>query len=742
MDPGSLYFNGINGIDGSYGLPPMSGEDLGEHILDASRPTDLRESLQRLREDNADKLAELVKLLAETSVEPGDRDGAWYGAWVRRLARKLVDLFLTDAHKEPDRLAEIERRLARHTLFKLEQIADLLSSRLSESSKGELAALLLEDADERTVDSTWLSSRVKEDARERLGHVEIKVRLESRSLTLDGDAAAQLAWLEGLLEDLRPIYALNSPAPEMVNPLESLNRELDVLAGGVGSRSLGLDALRSDLKAQPPDLVWRDLLDLLHRGLKAIIENRNEQVPWKDLLEALYRWLLDMAKAFGPRRAVKEGIEPTDLAQAGWGIIFAHEDPHAPPPFPASAIQQALQPLLDLRQSQAGARFKIYQGADGYRPNDTASSFASRHDVRVSDPADPEKVPYYLLIVGSPHEIPFHFQYQLDVQYAVGRIHFDSLQEYANYARTVVAAETGDRMPNARVTFFGPANRDDRATHLSAAHLVEPLFRYLQDRYADRWLFDAILRDDATKARLLRLVGGPETPALLFAACHGMEFPKDDPMNRQLRHQGALLCQDWQGPEAGRGEVPPDHYLAGEHLASDANLGGLIAFFFACYSAGTPRFDEYYKQGFRDSGKTIADRPFLATLPTAMLGRPEGGALAVVGHVERAWGMSYLGPRQSQQLAVFEGAVERLLKGQPIGLAMEYFNGRYAALSSELTTILDNIHWQKPNPYELAELWTANNDARGYIVIGDPAVGLPGARAVNSHGPQGRNPAL
>jgi hypothetical protein len=221
-----------------------------------------------------------------------------------------------------------------------------------------------------------------------------------------------------------------------------------------------------------------------------------------------------------------------------------------------------------------------------------------------------------------------------------------------------------------------------------------------------------------------------------------MEFPKDDPMNRQLRHQGALLCQDWQGPEAGRGEVPPDHYLAGEHLASDANLGGLIAFFFACYSAGTPRFDEYYKQGFRDSGKTIADRPFLATLPTAMLGRPEGGALAVVGHVERAWGMSYLGPRQSQQLAVFEGAVERLLKGQPIGLAMEYFNGRYAALSSELTTILDNIHWQKPNPYELAELWTANNDARGYIVIGDPAVGLPGARAVNSHGPQGRNPAL
>jgi hypothetical protein len=124
-----------------------------------------------------------------------------------------------------------------------------------------------------------------------------------------------------------------------------------------------------------------------------------------------------------------------------------------------------------------------------------------------------------------------------------------------------------------------------------------------------------------------------------------------------------------------------------------------------------------------------------------MLGRPAGGALAVVGHVERAWGTSYLGPRQSQQLAVFEGAVERLLKGQPVGLAMEYFNGRYAALSSELTSILDNVHWQKPDPYELAKLWTANNDARGYIIVGDPAVRLPGAIPLAAPGVEGGNPA-
>ena len=153
---------------------------------------------------------------------------------------------------------------------------------------------------------------------------------------------------------------------------------------------------------------------------------------------------------------LKEGLDPKKLDEAGWGIVFAHDaDP---------AIEEALADLLALRRTQAGSRFRLFKGAEGYRRGlDTKSKFLGRFRASPG-PVDPDRVPYYLLIVGHPEEIPYRFQYELDVQYAVGRLDFDTVQDYANYAASVVAAEKRDIVLPRAATFFGVANPGDRAT--------------------------------------------------------------------------------------------------------------------------------------------------------------------------------------------------------------------------------------------------------------------------------------
>jgi len=415
--------------------------------------------------------------------------------------------------------------------------------------------------------------------------------------------------------------------------------------------------------------------------------------------------------------APKEGIDSNDLAQSGWGVIFAHgADP---------STREALSELLEHRRMQATKKYehyyKEYVNADAYRPGESKPKFLARHGAGPGV-ADPENVPYYLLIVGDPESIPYRFQYQLDVQYAVGRIHFNTLDEYAQYAHTVVTAETGGMALPRQTTFFGVENPDDRATKLSTNHLIKPLAELLAKEHSD-WKIQSVLGNEATKAKLGQFLGGSETPALLFTAGHGMGFP--DGHELQLSDQGALLCSDWPGPLNWKKAISRDHYFSGTDLADNAHLNGLVTFHFACYGAGTPRLDDFAHQAFKKP-VSIAPHAFISRLPQRMLGHPKGGALAVIGHVERAWGYSFMWERAGRQLAVFESALKRLLKGNTVGSAMEYFNERYAELASDLSVELEDIekYGKIPDDDELAGMWTANNDARSYVIIGDPAVRL------------------
>ena len=411
--------------------------------------------------------------------------------------------------------------------------------------------------------------------------------------------------------------------------------------------------------------------------------------------------------------AIKEGADPENLAQAGWGVIFAHNAD--------AAVKDALKELLDHRKQQAGALYKEYVGGDGFRVGaDDKNKWLSRHGMGPG-PADPDKIPYYLLIVGDPETIPYRFQTQLDIQYAVGRIHFDTLEEYAQYARSVVTAETKKLKLPKRATLFGVRTEGDAATTLSADHLIKPLAAKLNGHVG--WAVNTLLEASAMKSNLSDLINGKDVPTLLFTGSHGMGFPSGDP--RQLPHQGALLCQDWPGPGKWKEAIPDKFYFSGADVSSDAKILGSMAFFFACYGAGTPKLDEFAQQASKER-TDIAPNAFLASLPKKLLSHPKGGMLAVVGHVERAWGYSFMWDRAGEQLTVFESTLQRLMGGAPIGFALEYFNERYAEISSDLSAKIEDLNFGgNVDKVELAGIWTANNDARNYVILGDPAVRLP-----------------
>jgi hypothetical protein len=452
-----------------------------------------------------------------------------------------------------------------------------------------------------------------------------------------------------------------------------------------------------------PSMDGKKLTELLY-------EKEKEEGAPENLSELKAKAQQKQTASFG----VIEGIEPDKLEQAGWGIIFAHDaDPQ---------IKEALSPLIEWREKTTKGLIQVYDDQRGHRPNESKSNFLKRVGKKGPGPVDPKKVPYYLLIVGDPNRIPYRFQSQLDVQYAVGRIHFESIDEYANYAHSVVKAESGEVKLPRTANFFGVANAGDKATELSSKFLVNPLYKKFKDEHKD-WNFSAFMKDEATKGQLCTLFSGDQAPAFLFSASHGMGFSNGS--REQFPHQGALLCQDWPGPGQWRGAIPRDFYFSGEDLSDDDNLLGMIAFFFACYGGGTPQLDEFAKQAFKERAQ-IAPSNFLAQLPTKMLSRPRGGALAVAGHVERAWGYSFVWPGAGAQTEVFESTIKSLLSGKPIGLALEYFNERYAELSTVLVDEIEKIEFNDPyDPYEVAGMWTANNDARGYALLGDPAVRLP-----------------
>ena len=421
--------------------------------------------------------------------------------------------------------------------------------------------------------------------------------------------------------------------------------------------------------------------------------------------------------------------DPMDLTQTGWGAIF----PTSPNPTTQArfdAIKAQLQPLLDLRRKQVGSDrlFQVFAGPNlGVSPGLSAASWATSRGVSLTAPVDPWKggVPFYLLLVGSPEDISFEFQALLKMQWAVGRLHFDDPEDYGRYAQALVEYESPAFTPVQRknTALWLTRNIGDDATLMLSSALAEDFLDPDSVLGSGRANFsvDAFVGEHATKPQLAEILRGNipgGAPAVIFTGSHGTQYPPTDPVLQRER-QGALITQEWL-PGA---VVGPANQFAAEDIPSGAKLQGTFAFIFACFGGGCPENDSY-SWNADGSPKQLAPAPMIARLPQALLAR---GVLAVFAHTDVAYAYGFVDGNDTPQPQVIRTPLELLMRGKRAGLAADSFTSLWSALSIQVGESKPRVAGAAAPSPELAafaNLSIARDDARNYLVLGDPAACL------------------
>jgi len=383
--------------------------------------------------------------------------------------------------------------------------------------------------------------------------------------------------------------------------------------------------------------------------------------------------------------------------------------------------------LIEHRRRQAGVRYRRFTVDCA----ESARVFLRRHGA-LPGVVDPNRIPYYLLIVGDPDSIPFNFQQQLSVSLAVGRVFFKEVESYTHYAESLVDAETRGIAHSQRATFFAVQNDDDAVTVRLANQLIIPLAKQLSARLPE-WTVEVFTGSETTKPRLRRLIEGEQIPSFLLISSHGLQFPPGH--NNQEEKQGSIVCREWSGPRQ-QTRITGEHYFSADDIDDHARFHGLIVFLLSDFSGGTPSVDDFLpkpsigKVSQGENGNVLAPKDFIGRLPQRLLSHPNGGALAIVARIQHSWTPSLnssLDNRSAFSVDVFEDVLTRLFRGRRIGHALRPICDLQASTAVLLADLVQEIQDGAAlvSQEDVALLWARYADARSLIVLGDPAVRIP-----------------
>ena len=420
--------------------------------------------------------------------------------------------------------------------------------------------------------------------------------------------------------------------------------------------------------------------------------------------------------------AAGEGPDPREWRDpaVGWGVLLPDND--AMSEAARAAGEDAPEPIRELLAARPGSPVLRYrpEAWDGVRLRRYYTDGPAQ-DLQItgSDAGVARgRIPRYVLIVGSPSQVPWEVQFRLNVSLAVGRLDLPP-EGLRNYVRALIGGWPGSEARRETPVFWGVDHGKEDITWM--------MRRVIAEKVADGYAGDSESRDGMRRlmgeqATAAELVSALEQckPAIVVTTSHGMTGPVDDSA-AMARDLGMLVDQNKQ-------------LLHASDVLSKWHPDGAVWYAHACCSAGSDRTTHFGGLVDPESniGRVLAAVAGLgartAPFPTALLSaeRPLG---AFVGHVEPTFNWTLRDPSTGQVVtgALVEALYSRLFhqRPEPVGLALdrvyEQVGPRYKEWSDAREKVNEGNAAARATA-TLAQLTAL--DLQSLVILGDPTVAL------------------
>jgi hypothetical protein len=398
--------------------------------------------------------------------------------------------------------------------------------------------------------------------------------------------------------------------------------------------------------------------------------------------------------------------------QIGWGLILRD----------GAAIPEPLQELLKSRPGSPVLRYRPEVPTHLRNPAANVDIPIIKGPTGIEDPAS---LPNYLLIYGSPSDIPWELQYELNKKFFVGRLDLEG-EALENYVVALINEWSDSSADIQQAVAWSSVQDSGGITTLMRTAIGEQVVQeWRKDSnktFHDNIVFLDGAQDPATGAGLIGALGSRH-PALIVTTSHGQTGPLSKP--QEMRDQLGLLVD-----QAGK-LIEPDALLAGWQP------DGAVWYAHACCSAGSSeqtQFDDQFSALIPPGSdvdqilKGVAALGSLtAPLPKALLGAKKP-LRAFIGHVEPTFDLSLRDVGTGQHLAgLLRTALYReIYTHKPVGLAFTHWLSSGGVFSDPYNKALANFKQNQPGAGKLLLAYQLlNRDRSNTVILGDPTATLP-----------------